>query len=146
MQGVLVRVLQRIKMHLYTEREKEGERERLREVWGTSREAASFIAEGRNRIVERKELFFRKWDSRNGIPPCYPPLDVCESILLSNLGGDVNGFSSQSEWFYRFINSWIPTAGSLMPLLVVYCPLLMETLVPRGVEDTGLGEAGKFSL
>ena len=25
-----------------------------------------------------------------------------------------------------------------MPLLAVYCPLLMETLVPRGVEGTGL--------
>ena len=96
MQGLLVRVLQRIKMHLYIEREKEGERERLREVWGTGREAASFIAEGRNRIVESKELFFRKWDNRDGIPPCCPLLNVCESILLTNLGG-LNGFSSENE-------------------------------------------------
>ena len=83
-------------MHLYIEREKEGERERLREVWGTGREAASFIAEGRNRIVESKELFFRKWDNRDGIPPCCPLLNVCESILLTNLGG-LNGFSSENE-------------------------------------------------
>jgi len=67
----------------------------LREVWGTGREAASFIAEGRNRIVENKELFFRKWN-RDGIPPYCPLHDVCESILLTNLGG-LNGFSSENE-------------------------------------------------
>lgn len=87
MQGVLVRVLQRIRIYLYRGRERCG---------GQAGEAALIIAEGRNRIAESKELFFRKSGNRGGIPPCCPQLSVCEGIFLINLG-DVNCSSSESE-------------------------------------------------
>lgn len=91
-------------------------------VHGVGRGAAPVIAVDKSRTAERRELLFRKHGNQGGIPPCSLPLFV-KAVLLINLGV-LDCSSSESERFYRLINLWTPTAGSLrMPLLVVSCPV-----------------------